>query len=449
MHIYAGQGMGTFSGEEGECPLRYVLKNCRIIDGTGSETVRENAAVWVRNGCIRKITDADTAGPDGYETIDLEGKYVLPGLINMHAHLSGTGRPARSVGGEIPPKAIMGFGSTRAGSDMLRGRIKSNMKTVLHSGVTTVRGVGDLYCSDIAIRDLAAEGRLEAPRMLVSGPAVTVPGGYGDGMFAITGSTLEELRLRTEDVCDCHPDLIKTCVTGGILDAKKEGEPGELKMSLEQTKAVCDAAHARGLKVASHTQSSEGIRVALRGGADTIEHGAPLDEELIDLFKERGAAFICTLSPVLPLAELDASVTRLPPMAQANSRVAVEGMISGAKTAMAHGIPVGLGTDASRPFVSQYNTWAELYWFAKYTGVSNAYAIFCGTLQNARILGIADETGSVEEGKAADLIVVKDNPLDDLRALRHVEMVSCGKRLIRDPQVKRIPVIEEQIDRLL
>ena len=429
--------------------MKYVLRNCRIVDGTGSETVRENAAVWVKNGRIRKITGADVAGPDGYEVIDLGGKYVLPGMINMHAHLFGTGRPSKSMGGGGAQKAIIRFASTGAGGVVLRSMIKSNLKTILHSGVTTVRGVGDLFYSDIAVRDMVAAGRIEAPRTLVSGPAVTVPGGHGDGTFAIIGSSPLELRARTEEVRSHHPDLIKTCVTGGVMDAKKEGEPGELKMSLEQTKAVCDTAHAHGLKVASHTESSEGIRVALQGGVDTIEHGAPLDEELISLFRERNAALICTISPALPLSELDASVTMLSPMAQVNSRIVADGVISGAKTAVANGIPVGLGTDASCPFVSQYNTWAELYWFAKYVGVSNAYAIFCGTLQNARILGIDDETGSVEEGKAADLIVVKDNPLDDLRALRNVEMVACGGRLIRDPQVKKIPVIEEQIDRLL
>ncbi len=429
--------------------MKYVLRNCRIIDGTGSETVRENAAVWVKNGRIRKITGANAAGPDGYEIIDLGGKYVLPGMINMHAHLFGTGRPSKSMGGGGAQKAIIRFASTTAGGVVLRSMIKSNLKTILHSGVTTVRGVGDLFYSDIAVRDMASAGMIEAPRTLVSGPAVTVPGGHGDGTFAIIGSTPSELRTRTEEVCSHHPDLIKTCVTGGVMDAKKEGEPGELKMSLEQTKAVCDTAHTHGLKVASHTESSEGIRVALQGGVDTIEHGAPLDEDLISLFRERNAALICTISPALPLSELDASVTMLSPMAQINSRIVADGVISGAKTAVANGIPVGLGTDASCPFVSQYNTWAELYWFAKYVGVSNAYAIFCGTLQNARILGIDDETGSVEEGKAADLIVVKDNPLDDLRALRNVEMVACGRRLIRDPQVKKIPVIEEQIDRLL
>lgn len=128
-------------------------------------------------------------------------------------------------------------------------------------------------------------------------------------------------------------------------------------MSEVQTAAVCKTAHAYGCKVASHTESSEGIRVALKAGVDSIEHGAPLDEELVTLFKEKQAALICTISPALPLSELDASITQLPPMAKVNSKVVADGVISGAKTALANGIPVGLGTDASCPFVAQYNTW--------------------------------------------------------------------------------------------
>lgn len=278
---------------------------------------------------------------------------------------------------------------------------------------------------------------------------MTVPGGHGDGTFAVIGSTPEELRRRTEEICAHGPDLIKTCVTGGVMDARKEGEPGELKMDLAQTRAVCGAAHAHGLKVAAHVESSEGVRVALEAGVDTIEHGAVLDEGLIALFLEKGAALVCTLSPALPLSKLDASVTKLSRMAQVNARVVADGVIAGAKAAMAAGIPVGLGTDASCPFVSQYNMWAELYWFAKYVGVSSAEAIRAATLVNARILGIDGETGSLEAGKRADLIVTAANPLEDLRALREVELVMCGGRLVRHPRVKKIPQIEEQIDRLL
>ncbi len=427
--------------------MNRILKNCTLIDGTGNETPLLHANLFLDGERIEKITSGNCREPEGYEVIDLSGKYVLPGLINMHVHLFGSGKPSKSMGGGASQQRLLRFLRTKLGAMALKSMIRGNLQTILHSGVTTVRGVGDLFYSDIAVRD-TVKGVLW-PRVLVSGPAVTVPGGHGDGTFAVTGATPEELCARTEEVCAHRPDLIKTCVTGGVIDAKKEGEPGELKMSEVQTAAVCKTAHAYGCKVASHTESSEGIRVALKAGVDTIEHGAPLDEELVTLFKEKQAALICTISPALPLSELDASITQLPPMAKVNSKVVADGVISGAKTALANGIPVGLGTDASCPFVAQYNTWAELYWFAKYVGVSNAFAIYSGTLQNAKILGIDSETGSLEEGKLAELIVVEQDPLKDLRALRSVSMVMRGGELIREPKVKRIQAIEDQLDKLL
>lgn len=427
--------------------VNYYLKNCTLIDGIGREDAVEHANLSVREGRIEKITVGDETPETGFEVVDLAGRYVLPGLINMHVHLFGSGAPSKSMGGGNVQKRLVRLLSTRLGRIILKKQIAANLATILQSGVTTVRGVGDLFYSDIAARDAQKPGR--GPRVFVSGPAVTVPGGHGDGTFALTASTPEGLKERTEEVCAHRPDLIKICVTGGVMDAKKEGEPGELKMSLEQTKAVCDTAHAHGYKVASHTESTEGVRVALAGGVDTIEHGAPLDDALIAQFRETGAALICTLSPALPLSELDTSVTLLPPVAKVNSKVVADGVISGAKTAIANGIPVGLGTDASCPFVAQYNTWAELYWFAKHVGVSNAFAIYSGTLQNAKILGIDKETGSLEPGKAADLIVVDENPLQDLRALRNVGMVLHDGVLNRSPKVKKLPAIEEQIEKLL
>ena len=427
--------------------MKLLLKNCNLIDGTGKECAVNSANLFIDNDRIQKITYGPCDIPQDYEVIDLTGQYVLPGLINMHAHLFGSGKPSKAMSGGDSQKKFIQFLQSKVGGVLLRSMIKSNLKTILNSGVTTVRGVGDLFYSDIAVRDSPKKGY--RPRVLVSGPAVTVPGGHGDGTFAVTGTTPDELRKQTEAVCSHHPDLIKTCVTGGVMDAKREGEPGELKMSLEQTRAVCEVAHKHGLMVASHTESTEGIRVALEAGVDTIEHGAAIDDELVAMFKEKKAAVVCTISPALPLSELDTSITMLPPIAKVNSKVVADGVISCAKTALANDIPVGLGTDASCPFVSQYNTWAELYWFAKHVGVSNAFAIYSGTLQNAKILGIDKDTGSLEEGKLAELIVTEKNPLEDLKALRNVSMVLCGGTLVRTPKVKRDPAIEEQINKLL
>ena len=210
-------------------------------------------------------------------------------------------------------------------------------------------------------------------------------------------------------------DLIKICVTGGVMDAKKKGEPGELKMNLAQTKAVCDEAHRLGYQVASHTESPEGVKVALQGGVDTIEHGSLLDEEAIQLFKEHKSSFICTLSPALPLAEFSASLTKLNDLCQFNSRVVLN----------------------------------NIYYFAQQIGVSNAFALYTATLGNAKIIGVDHITGSIEEGKYADLIVTKKNPLENLQALEVMEYVMVEGELLRHPQVKKNNKIEMELNKLL
>ena len=219
-------------------------------------------------------------------------------------------------------------------------------------------------------------------------------------------------------------------------------------MTLEQTKAVCYRAHALGYHVASHTESSKGVRVALEGGVDTIEHGSYLDDALVALFQKRGAAYIVTTSPALPLAKLPPEVTKLDELCTYNTNVVFEGMIAGAKTAMENGIPIGLGTDESCPLVTPYNMWREVCWFAEYCGVTNVFALHTATLGNAKIIGLDSVTGSIEPGKSADMIVLPRSPLDDLTALRDVEMVVARGKLLRRPKVKRSARIDAWLDTL-
>ena len=168
----------------------------------------------------------------------------------------------------------------------------------------------------------------------------------------------------------------------------------------EFVKAACEKAHALGLKVASHVESSQGVKVALENGVDTIEHGAKLDNELITLFKERKASLITTLSPALPFANFDRSISHVSEMAQYNGKIVFEGIIECAKTCLENDIPVGLGTDTGCPYVTHYDMWRELNYYHKYCGVSNAFALYTATLLNAKIAGIDSITGSIESNKS-------------------------------------------------
>lgn len=429
--------------------MKYTLTGCSVIDGTKGCSLRENCNIFVDGAKIVRITDAAEQIPSDYKTIDLSGKYVMPGLINMHAHLFGTGKPSKSLGGGKSQERLIKFMNSSLGMKVLLKLVKNSVTTELNSGVTTVRGVGDLRYSDVIIRDRINAGKMNGPRMLVSGPAITVPGGHGAGTFAEVGEKPDELRKLVQEHREHGVDFIKICVTGGVMDAKKRGEPGELRMNIEQTRAVCDEAHKYGYLVASHTESPEGVETDLLGGVDTVEHGSRLDDKLIALFKEKGAKDICTISAALPLAKLSHEVTQLNEFTQFNAGVVMDGIIECARKCLDNGIPVALGTDASCTFVSHYNTWMEMYYFIKYVGVTNAEAIYCGTLRGAEILGIDKITGSVEEGKCADLIVLSDDPLEDITTLKHPEKVIFRGKIIDDPKVKRLDVIDKAIEQLV
>ena len=189
--------------------------------------------------------------------------------------------------------------------------------------------------------------------------------------------------------------------------------------------------------------------MALENGVDSIEHGAKLDEHMIQLFKENNAFLCTTLSPALPYALFDCSITNASEVEQFNGKVVFDGIIECAKQALENDIPVVLGNDVGCPWITQYDFWRELHYFQKYVGVSNEYAIYCATLQAAKMAGIDDETGSIEVGKSADMIVMKENPLEDLLALRHIESVIMRGDSIDHPTNKINEQVKTELDKFL
>ena len=414
--------------------------------------VQEGQVILVENERITEILPAEEAGKrnlkaSGYEEIDLQGKYILPGLINMHVHLAGNGKPQKKQrDNEALVKKIMSNGLTKAiAYHMVCGFAKDE----LYSGVTTIRTVGGLGDFDTRLRDDIAAGKKPGPRILAANEGISVPGGHMAGSVAIAAGSIEEALQHLEIAKAQKVDLVKLMITGGVLDAKEKGVPGELKMAPEMVKAVCDKAHAMGYKVAAHVESPKGVKVALQNGVDSIEHGAKADEEMIALFKEHNAFLCTTLSPALPYALFDRSITNASEVEQFNGNVVFEGIIDCAKAAIANDIPVVLGNDVVCPWITQYDFWRELYYFHKYVGVSNTFALYTATCRGAEMAGIGDITGTLEPGKCADMIVVEKNPLEDIRALRNVDMVVSQGKVLRSPKVKKKQIVETELDKFL
>ncbi|MFO7796966.1 MAG: amidohydrolase family protein, partial [Promethearchaeia archaeon] len=286
------------------------------------------------------------------------------------------------------------------------------------------------------------------PRLICAGKGICVTGGHG-GVMAYISDSVPEIRKAVRKNLRKGVDFIKILSTGGVMDARKVSEAGRPQMTLEEIETACFETHRGNILIATHCESTKGIEEALKGGVDSIEHGADINDELIELFKNnpkslRGFTYLTpTISAGMGLASLPKKVTKITEESKQNAILIEEGMIKGLRKGYQNGIRIAVGTDASVPYSLQYEVWKELEYFLKYTDMSNQEAIYYSTKNNAELLGIDDITGSIEKGKFADLQVVEGNPLENIDVLGEVIHVFIKGTFLKNLKVDKVKDLEK------
>jgi imidazolonepropionase-like amidohydrolase len=404
-----------------------VIHAGKLLDKPGSPP-RGPSTVIIRNGKIAEILPGHQQGPAGATLIDLKDKFVLPGLIDSHVHLDS------DAGGNAALIEAVTDSPARAAY-----RAAGNAKKTLMAGFTTVRNLGDGTGATLALRDAVAAGELPGPRIIDAGRSISTTSGHMDATLSVSEDLHDS--IGQENLCDgvesCRQairkqvrrgvDVIKIATTGGVNSRIGAGLGRQLFD--DEVKALVDTAHLYGKKVAVHAHGDDGVNIALAAGADSIEHGTMMTDESIKLFKAAGAYYVPTLSTVNGYLErLAANPNAYPPdvLAKVQWRIGVTGK-SLAKAYPAD-VKIAFGTDAG---VSKHGRNADEFELMVKHGMPASAAIQAATMNAATLLGVEKEVGSLEPGKAADLIAVAGDPIADITILKTVRFVMKDGRVFK------------------
>ena len=406
-----------------------VLKAARLIDGTGAPAIN-NAVVVVTDNMITAVGTAGSVTiPANARTLDLGDLTLLPGFIDAHTHLIGRvlGDPA---GDNAPARDFESFAAIIS---------VEHARATLMAGFTSVRNVGASgHFDDMALRKAIDEGWTPGPRMMSAGHALGMrgvhcdengfrPGLFDPGIEEGVADGPDQIRAAVRYQIKYGADVIKTCATGGVLS---EGDAvGATQYSFEELKALVDEANKLERKVAAHAHGTEGIKLAVRAGVSSIEHGSFLDEEGARLMKERGTFLVPTLSAAEGV-ERAAKTGVLKGLRAEKALAAAAAVRHAIKLAVANRVPIALGTDAG--VVPHGSNAHEFVLMVQWGGMSNMDAIVAGTLNGAKLLGWDKRLGSLTAGKWADIVAVSGDPLRDIENVQKVVFVMKNGVIYRD-----------------
>lgn len=393
-----------------------AITNCRVIDGTERGPVG-NATVLLDDDLIKAVGPSDevTAHPEA-EVIDAEGMSLLPGLIDLHVHLCAA--PDVGAGSGVPRFMIPDTELTLWGAD--------NARMDLEAGFTTVRDAFSFHneTATLSLRKATATGLTKGPRILAAGYAGMTGSihdmRYPPNMVRPYGYTADgpwELRKRTREVIRDGYDWIKTFTSGGRAPGGQEDDTWYTNHTVEELTAIIDEAHTFDVKVMIHATTPEAIRRAVICGVDTVEHGWPLDDELIGLMIERGTVLVPTISVYSKRGFLGENVAE-PLRVRAERQVEIR--LESFERAYKAGVRIANGSDIapSLPTMRHGENAFEIAYMVE-AGMTPADAIRAATSNAAEVLGMSSELGTIEVGKKADLILVEGDPLEDITLLEH------------------------------
>jgi imidazolonepropionase-like amidohydrolase len=411
----SGAGLAQSTGK------RTIIHAGKLLDvKTGK--LENNQAIVVQGDKIVSVGPASSvqSSPDN-NTIELPNATVLPGLIDAHTHL--TFNPHfgyETLAISVPREALIGA---------------HNARVTLEAGFTTVRNVGATGYADVALRDAINAGDVPGPRMLVSGPPLSITGGHCDNDLlpyeyhateAGVADGVEQVQHRVREVIKYGADLIKVCATGGVLS--KGDDPNASQYTLEEMKAIVGDAHRLGRKVAAHAHGAQGVIWASEAGVDSVEHGHLMNDAAIATLKKNGTYLIPTLYLVDWQRE-HAAEANLPDYAKKKMEMVSQVGKANIKKAFEAGVKIGMGTDAA-----VYPHGLNAHELAVYVslGMSPLQAIQTATINDADLLGWSDKVGTIEPGKWADIIAVDGDPSHDVTALQSVKFVMKGGEVVKN-----------------
>src|ERR1039457_1056801 len=387
-----------------------IIRAGRLLDVKTGKTLT-NQTILIQGDKIVSV-GSDAQVPAGAQVVDLSNATVLPGLIDAHTHITYT----------------TNFGYSRLGISIPREALNGarNARVTLDAGFTTIRNVGASGFADVALRDAINAGDVPGPRMLVSGPALSITGGHCDDNLLPfewhvhsdgVADGIEEVQHKTREIIKYGADLIKICATGGVLS--HGDNPKASQYTQEEMKAIVADAHRLGRKVAAHAHGAEGIIWASEAGVDSIEHGSYIDDAAIATMKKNGTYLV----PTLYLADWfleTAEEIGTPAELIAKGREVMPAARKNVARAFAAGVKVGFGTDAA---VYPHGLNAHEFAVMVKLGLSPLAAIQAATVNDADLLGWSDKIGTIEPGAWADIVAVEGDPVKDVTTLERVKFV--------------------------